>query len=315
MNASFTVISAVIPVFGVIGLGLLIRKLNWLTGEADQSLVRVNINLLFPCLILDSAVGNAAFSNPANLVLAPLVGFAMLLVSLSASYGIAQFLRLSKPAEKRTFAVTVAIQNYSYMALPLAILLFGAGTTGVLFLHNVGVETGMWTLGVMMLSGAGLGRSWRNIFNAPFLAIVLAAFVNATGADAHVPAFLHTAIHWLGQCAIPMSLLLIGAIVSDYLREFHSAAGWRVIGAAILLRLAVLPMLILLVARFLPASVELKQVLVLQAAMPSAVFPIVMSSHYGGDPPTALRVVLGTALLGLLTIPLWIKFGMHFAGL
>ncbi len=74
-------------------------------------------------------------------------------------------------------------------------------------------------------------------------------------------------------------------------------------------------MLILLVARFLPASVELKQVLVLQAAMPSAVFPIVMSSHYGGDPPTALRVVLGTALLGLLTIPLWIKFGMHFAGL
>jgi hypothetical protein len=73
--------------------------------------------------------------------------------------------------------------------------------------------------------------------------------------------------------------------------------------------------LFLLLARYLPASVELKRVIVLEAAMPAAVFPIVMSRHYGGDPLTALRVVIGTSLVGMVTIPLWIRFGMKFAGL
>jgi len=46
--------------------------------------------------------------------------------------------------------------------------------------------------------------------------------------------------------------------------------------------------------------------------MPAAVFPIIMARHYGGDPPTALRVVISTSVAGLVTIPLWIKFGMKF---
>ena len=37
--------------------------------------------------------------------------------------------------------------------------------------------------------------------------------------------------------------------------------------------------------------------------------------HYGGDPPTAMRVVIGTSVVGLVTIPLWIRFGLKFAGL
>ncbi len=49
--------------------------------------------------------------------------------------------------------------------------------------------------------------------------------------------------------------------------------------------------------------------------MPSALFPLVMSRHYRGDLTTALRVVIGTSLVGPLTIPLWIRSGLHIAGL
>ena len=48
------------------------------------------------------------------------------------------------------------------------------------------------------------------------------------------------------------------------------------------------------------------------AAMPAAVFPIIMARHYGGHAPTALRIVIGTTVIGLLTIPLWIKLGLWF---
>jgi predicted permease len=311
MNQSLSVLTAVIPVFGIIAIGLVIRKLNWLTEEADQSLLRVNINLLFPCLILDAALGNPGLAEPRNLLLAPVVGFGSLALGMLLALAAARFLPQREKAGRRTFAATVGIYNYSYIPVPLAALLFsGTATTGVLFVHNVGVEIGMWTLGVMLFTGKS-AADWRKIVNAPLVAILLALALNFSGVNQFLPQSLLIAIRWLGQCAIPMALILIGAVVADYLHEFHADFGWRTIALAVLLRLGLLPVLFLLIARYLPASTELKQVLVLQAAMPSAVFPIVMSRHYQGDPRTALRVVLGTSAVGLITIPIWIRVGMR----
>lgn len=315
MNEFQTVLGAVVPIFGIAGVGLLIRKLNWLTEEADKSLLRVNINLLLPCLILDAALGNPALSHIGNLLLAPVVGFCSVALGIALARLAAPLHGLREETSRRTFAVSVGIYNYGYVPLPLALLLFDKATAGVLFLLMVGVEAALWTLGVLTLTGAGADQSWRKVVNAPLIAIVLALVLNAIGLNAHVPGVVLTGIHWLGQCAVPMALILIGAIVADHLHEFHSASGWRVIGTAVLLRIGLLPVLFLLVAKYLPASVELKRVIVLEAAMPAAVFPIVMARHYQGDPATAMRVVIGTSVVGLLTIPLWIRFGMRFVGL
>jgi predicted permease len=72
--------------------------------------------------------------------------------------------------------------------------------------------------------------------------------------------------------------------------------------------------LILAVARWLPCSLELKRVLVVQAAMPAAVFPIVLARHYGGQPLTAVQIVLGTTVLGIFVSPLWISAGRAWLG-
>ena len=82
-----------------------------------------------------------------------------------------------------------------------------------------------------------------------------------------------------------------------------------------LLRLGVLPWVYLLAARFIPGSVELKRVLVVQAAMPTAVISIIIARVYGGRPLVAVQIVLGTTALALFTIPFWLRFGMAFAGL
>jgi predicted permease len=315
MNEYLAILGAVIPVFGVALVGLVIRKLNWLTEEADKSLLRVTVNLLMPCLILDSALGNPSLSRIGNLLLAPLFGFATVAAGIAIAWSMSALHGLREPAASRTFALSVGIYNYGYVPLPLALLLFDAATTGVLFLVIIGVETALWTLGVWTLTGGQGWKDWRRVLNAPLVAIILALILNAAGLNASLPGPLLTGVHWLGQCAIPLALILIGAIVGDHWREFHSRSGWRVIGVAVFLRQAVLPMAFLLVANVLPASVELKRVIVLEAAMPAAVFPIVMARHYWGDPPTAMRVVIGTSVVGLATIPLWIRFGMKFVGL
>jgi malate permease and related proteins len=88
----------------------------------------------------------------------------------------------------------------------------------------------------------------------------------------------------------------------------------RVSFAAMGLRLAVLPVVVLALAKFLPCSLELKRVLVVQAAMPTAVIPIIIARLYGGHPATAVQIVLGTTALGILVIPLWLKAGMEWVG-
>jgi hypothetical protein len=322
MNEFLTVLTAVLPVFGIMGVGLWLRRRDWLTADADQSLMRVCINLLIPSLIFDSVLGNAALRRPENLLLPPLVGFGMVGVGIAVARLFARTAGLHTRPEQRTFAFLAGLQNYAYLVIPLCISLFDEGTTGVLFVHNVGTEVALWTLGVAVLTGTGLAGGWKKIFSAPLIALMLALALNFLGTAFTPPAFVAVAgktaltiIHWLGQAAIPLGLLLIGAIVADHLAEARGGKAARVVAVAALVRLGVMPVLFLLLAKFLPCSIELKRVLVLQGAMPSAVLPIVITRHYGGDARTALQVALGTSAIGLVTIPLWIRFGGQFVGL
>jgi predicted permease len=210
---------------------------------------------------------------------------------------------------------SVAIYNYGYLPLPLALALFDRETVAVLFVYNVGVEIGFWGFALWLLAGAGLRANWRRFLNPPLLTIVGTLTLNAVGGDAWVPGVVRDATNLVGQCAIPVGLLLIGAIMADHTREFVSAQGGRVMLLSCALRLGLVPLVFLWLATVLPAGLELKRVLVLQAAMPAAVFSIVLARHYGGDAATALRVVLATSILGLLTIPLWLRFGMYLVGL
>lgn len=306
MGEFSTVFGAVVPVFAVIGIGAAIRRVGWLTGEADASLSRVTINLLFPCLILESLLGNRALDDWRNLVLAPALGLLTLVLGYGAGWAAGRW--AGGPVQRRTFAFNSGTYNYGYIPLPIALALFDRPTVGVLFVHNLGVEIGIWTVGLAVLTGGASTRDWRKFFNAPLVAVLLGVAIHLLGAAPRVPAFAATCLRTLGQCAIPVALLLVGATALDFAGEARAAKGGaRTVLAACVLRLGLFPFVFLALARWVPCSVELKRVFVLEAAMPAAVFPIVMARHYGGDVTTALRVVIGTSLAGLATIPFWIS--------
>lgn len=312
MNESVTVLNAVIPVFAIMAAGLVIRRLNWLSEQADQSLFKVVINLLMPCLILDTSLGNPAFTNWRNLTLAPLAGAATVLIGVGLAWLASGALQFSGAPARRTFAFCTGLQNYGYVPLPLTLLLFDERTTGVLFLHNLGVEICLWTVLLLVLTGGHAGRAWKQAINAPFVAILLAVGLNFTGVGPHLPRALLNTFHLLGQCAFPLALVLIGATVADHLGELHAGGSWREAALALVLRLGVMPLVILLLAWCLPAAPELKRVLVIEAAMPAATLPIVLARHYGGEPATALRIVLGTSAVSFITTPVWIHFGLKW---
>jgi malate permease and related proteins len=314
-----TVLTAVLPVFCIAGAGVLLRQLKWLTEEADASLLRVTVNVLTPCLIFDSILGNAAFAEPGNVWLPPLIGFGTVALGIPFAMLLRGATGLRDEPARRTFTFAVSIYNYGYVPIPLILSLFkgevARNTLAVLFVHNIGVELALWSFGLILIGGGTLRKNWRKILNAPFFAIVLTLALNFIIGQRHVPDFVLKTAHMLGQCAIPLGILLIGATMADYVHEFQSARGIRLASVSCLLRLGILPVLFLLLAKYLPCSLELKRVIVIQAAMPAAVFPIIIAKHYGGDAAVALRVVLGTSLVGFITIPLWLRFGMKWVGL
>ncbi len=309
-----SLLAAVAPVFLIIGAGYGIRRVEWLTADADVSLLRVVVNLLFPCLILDTILGNAALKQAGNLLLAPAVGFGTVVLGFGVAWLAAPLFGLRDEKARRTFAFTTGLYNYGYIPLPLIQKLFDQQTTAVLFIHNVGVETALWSVGLLLISGRSPEHPLRRILNVPVLAIAAAITLHFAGGRAWLPAWVLSAIHGTGAAAIPMGLILTGATFCDQGRHVSMRGSARDSIGACLLRLGVLPLLMLTAARWLPCPVELRRVMLIQAAMPCAVIPVILAKHYGGDPAMALRIILCTSAAALLTIPWWIQFGLSWLG-
>ena len=306
------VLSAVLPVFCLALIGIGLRRVRWLTEEADATLLRLVVNVLTPCLIFDKVLGNRALQRAENLFIPPLIGFGGIVLGIGVCWLFRRRVGLKTDPEQRTFALVAGLQNFAYVPFPLVLMLIAnhPDTPGVLFLHNLGVDIAMWTLGLITLGHATGPGEWRKLINAPLVAIVLSLLLNSCDGAHWVPRPLSITASMLGACTFPLGILLTGAMMADQVRQLHPARATGTLIWSAIFRLGVIPALMLGIARILPCSVEIKRVIVVQAAMPAGIFPIVLSRLYGGDPATAVRIVAGTTILSLITIPLWIQWGI-----
>ena len=308
----FFLLQIVAPIFIVMGTGYAMRKIGVLSAEADRSLIRVVVFVLYPCLALDTIVGNEALTRPANLLWPPILGFFSIVLGIVGARVGARLFRIPEGKPRRTFVFTNSLQNYGYIPLPLCAVLFDRGTMGVLFAFFLGVELAFWSISLWQLTGHAERGSWKKAVNPQIIAILLAIGLNFLHGDKWIPAAIDTTFHLFGVCAVPMALLLSGALIADYINLRQMQHGGRTVLAACVVRLLAVPILLLLLAKFGPFDRPLKEVLIMQAAMPAAIFPIVVTKVNDGDVPVALQVVLGTSLIGLFTIPLWLGLGLHW---
>ena len=298
----------------MIGVGVAVRRVHWIEGEAEKSLIQLAVNVCYPCLIFESVAANPALHSPGNLLLPPLLGFGITWGAIRLGLLVAHAIGLHVGTGLRTFGLTVGIANYGYLPIPIMEAIWGPESRGVLLVHNVGVEASLWTVGVLVLSGQSLREGWRKLVSPIVITLVIAVACNLARVTPLLPGFVHQTVHALAACAIPLGLIMTGVNLAQYLHDPRELIDGKVTLAAMLLRLGVLPILILSIAKFLPCSIELKRVLVVQAAMPTAVFSIILSKLYGGHPRTAVQIVLGTTALGILVVPLWLRAGLEWVG-
>lgn len=303
-----SILTVVLPVYLTMGAGAAARHAGILPGEADAGLMKLAVTLLTPCLILGRVVGNPSVMQPLAVLLAAGLGYALVALGIAVSYFAAPLIGLKKHEGRRTFAVSCGLQNYGFVAIPIVTALFpDSGTLGVLFTFTLGVELACWTAGVGLMTGLGQAP-WRLAVNPPVLAILLSLALNFSGLHAWMPGVLRNTLDMMGTCAVPLAVLLIGASIYDVWGQ--EAVRWSVALFAPVLRLALLPLAFLATAAWLPVTPELKNVLLIQGAMPSAVFNIVIARHYGGHAPTAVQVVIATTVVSLASTPLVLAWAL-----
>ena len=309
---SATVLNATLPVYLMMLAGALVRKFGWFPQEAEKGTTNIIVRLLTPCLAFERIVDNPVLDDVREVVLAATLGYVLIAATILLCYFISPLLGLKRGAGARTFALCTGLQNYGFVAIPVLEALFGKQLVGVLFTFSLGIELALWTVGVGLLTGFSKAP-WRHAFTPPVFGILGSLALHYMGAGPHVPEVVHTIASQLGGCAIPLSLLLIGAVLMDCIGA--ERMNWPVAIAAPILRLLLLPFVLIFAARWIPMSADLKKVFCVQAVMPSAVFTVVISRHYGGHAPTAALIVVATTLGSLLTVAWMIRVALHFAGL
>ena len=318
------IIPAVLAIMIVIGTGFTARKLDWITAESDQGILKLLLNILMPCLIFSSMLNNPFITGSDNSYKAPIFGFLIasstVLITWLCSATIFRFGIFKDIAAQRPFSVTIGLQNYGFVAIPILFSLGQGDLLGLLMLHNVGVELAVWTTVQLVFTGSLKIENLKKLINGPSTAIVLVMTLNFTGLAPHIPAYIVKASQMIGQAAIPIGIILIGCTLYNSFQEkaFSKLSKTELIQTVILgnvMRSVILPLYVIYVTlNFLSISEELTRVLLIQAAMPAALFPIILSRLFKVRTEVAMVSASSSLLLSLITIPFWVEYGLKLFG-
>jgi predicted permease len=307
-----SVIASVLPVYLLIVAGAVLRKMGVVRQEHDAGVMQAVYMVMLPCFILDKILGSTVLHSGPAVLSAMGLGFGMILVGISIGWVMGRLIGLERGTGMRTFALSAGCQNFGFTAAPVVEILWGTGALALLFVHNIGVETAIWSVGVMVLSGER-GLSWRKLVNGPVIAVAIGLTLVALGLDDQVTGPGRKALSMIGAGAFPLAIFITGCAMIDLVGT--ERPNWRVISGAALVRLVLAPLAILCAAKYLPLSTDLRQILVIQAAMPAGMVSIMMARMYGGRTAVAVQIVIATTVLSLLTLPWIIAWGSEWIGL
>jgi hypothetical protein len=229
---------------------------------------------------------------------------ACIVVFVLARFIAARFFRLDGVAQS-VFALGGIFANNVLLGIPLAKVTLGEPSLPAISLVLVFNALLLWTLVTVSVEWARhRALSWSGYLQAAKAVLanpVVASILIGTGwglAALPLPAFVDQTLALISEAAVPLSLIALGMGLSEYgIRE-----GWRVSTAITVLKLAVQPAVVWLLAWMLSLPPLETQAIVMLAALPVGANVYLMSRQFdtlGG--PVAASLVLSTALAAVTT--------------
>ena len=299
------VVWAIVPVFAIIAVGAVLRRLNFLVADGWRAVEQLTYFVLFPCFLF-GAIAFADFTNEPVGRMVLLLASAMIVMA-ALVYPFRPLLNLDGPAFTSLFQGAVRWNSYVALGAIAAVL----GPKG-LALAAIAVAimvplANLLCVVVLMRHAGGGGAEFRMLAtqlarNPLILACLAGIVVQAVGLP--IPKVAATTVDLIGKAALPLGLLAVGASLD--LGDARSRPIPLV--AATLLKLVVMPALVAAGALLLGVTGAAKVAALICAAVPGASSSYILARQLGGDAPLMANITTAQTLAAMLTMPmmLWV---------
>lgn len=294
--------------FLLLGLGVVLRKLRVLKENETRLFVRLVTDVSLPALVLLS-LSRADFSW--SLIFVALIGWVVLLLAFGLAYLLGRLMRLPD-SQLGVLMVSGSVSNTGFLGVPLVYSLLGdkPSIIAAAVTFDMAVTTlGLYFAGVMILThfsrAGGDKPDWepfKRIVRMPLLwATVFGYGLMVSGV--RLPGFAEFALEKLANLTIPLVLLAIGVMLR--LRAWGSKFGRM--GLVVVFKCLLVPGLMVGMLLLTGMRGDMARVMILLAAMPSAMVSAVLAAHYHSDAELAAASVTVSTLLSALLLSFWLR--------
>ncbi|MBQ9932119.1 MAG: AEC family transporter [Firmicutes bacterium] len=211
------------------------------------------------------------------------------------------------PKKTAVFRVTFMFNNTIFIGLPINQIVFGNDGLPYLFTVFIVSITLFWSIGAYTLEkasdhvGKG-GFSLKKIISPGFIGVIIGVVLVLTGLE--LPEVLHSALSYLGDVCVPLSLLFIGASLAASVRK---GFGRITVDQLVIMagKFIISPLIMCLLLRAGGVDGFAFNVLVFTAAMPCHAQTAIMAGFYDVEPEYASKLVSLSTILSLIAIPVY----------
>ena len=299
-------ISGILVILGMILVGFVIGEKGWFDDKSRGLLAKLVTQVALPCYMLYTITQR--FTAADLLKMLPALRFPALsmVVLLGIATGVARIFAVRQ--DRRGLFISMFFNsNPIFVGLPINQALFGDASIPYVLIYYMCNTTFFWTLGTYLIQRDGEGEaqfdlktSLKKVFSPPLMGFILGLVMVML--QVKMPAFLASDLQYLGNLTTPLSMIFIGLSVS------HIGVKQLVLGKDQLLillgRFLVAPLLMATIVYWVPLPSLMKQVFIIQSAMPVMTNAPVVARLYGADSDYAAVMVTETTLATMVVIPI-----------
>ena len=299
-------ISGILVILGMILVGFVIGEKGWFDDKSRGLLAKLVTQVALPCYMLYTITQR--FTAADLLKMLPALRFPALsmVILLGIATAVARIFAVRQ--DRRGLFISMFFNsNTIFVGLPINQALFGDDSIPYVLIYYMCNTTFFWTLGTYLIQRDGEGEarfdlktSLKKVFSPPLMSFLLGLVLVML--QIKLPAFLASDLQYLGNLTTPLSMIFIGLSVS------HVGVKQLVLGKDQLLillgRFLVAPLLMATIVYWVPLPSLMKQVFIIQSAMPVMTNAPVVASLYGADSDYAAVMVTETTLATMVVIPI-----------
>ena len=300
---SLILLQQIAQLFIIIFLGWAIVKAGILKSEDSKTLSMVLLYIITPCVILNAFQIERTVDTVRMMELSLLSAVILSVLSIVLGGLLAKPFRLDIVE-----TASVTYPNCTNMVIPLVIGAFGEDWVIYVTCYSMVQTILVWTHARILISGKRKISLRDLVCNVNILAIMLGLFLFVF--QLRLPGVIQSAFSMAGDTIGPVAMLIIGMLMAGI--DMQRLRSYRQIWKPVLLRLIVLPVILVCVAKYsglaalAPHGETLIIISLLSVIAPSANIVPQFSQMFGRDALYASLINTVTMLLCIITMPLMI---------